>query len=302
MLWDTDLFNKAYIKKLFPKVKLISGVQLMPIKLDDNEENIQRIINLAGSTFYPMAISLLMPLFMYSIVIEKERKLIEIMKINGLKMFNYWMSNLIFNYTLYTITMIVFIIVGCIVLKLTIFIETHWLLLLLTFVSWGFCQVGLAFFFQAFINNARSATIVGYMLSLWTTLIAVSLNFSIYDLPQSYPLWLLCYPTFSLCRIFYYMTYKCGYDKCIDSLDNLSDEFVNCYYLLFISGFVYMILGMYFYEVIPQEYGVRKHPLFFLDYFIKSVSKKRNDNNYIDLKKSNKIDNKIEEDIPSKFK
>ena len=40
----------------------------MPIKLDDNEENIQRIINLAGSTFYPMAISLLMPLFMYSIV------------------------------------------------------------------------------------------------------------------------------------------------------------------------------------------------------------------------------------------
>ena len=101
------------------------------------------------------------------------------------------------------------------------------------------------------------------MLSLWTTLIAVSLNFSIYDLPQSYPLWLLCYPTFSLCRIFYYMTYKCGYDKCIDSLDNLSDEFVNCYYLLFISGFVYMILGMYFYEVIPQEYGLRKHPLFF---------------------------------------
>ena len=101
---------------------------------------------------------------------------------------------------------------------------------------------------------------------------------------------------------FSFLTYKCGYDKCIDSLDNLSDEFVNCYYLLFISGFVYMILGMYFYEVIPQEYGVRKHPLFFLDYFIKSVSKKRNDNNYIDLKKSNKIDNKIEEDIPSKFK
>ena len=248
-----------------------------------------------------MAISLLMPLFMYSIVIEKERKLIEIMKINGLKMFNYWMSNLIFNYTLYTITMIVFIIVGCIVLKLTIFIETHWLLLLLTFVSWGFCQVGLAFFFQAFINNARSATIVGYMLSLWTTLIAVSLNFSIYDLPEPYPFWLLCYPTFSLCRIFYYMTYKCGYDKCMDSLDNLSNEFVNCYYLLFISGFVYMILGMYFYEVIPQEYGVRKHPLFFLDGFFKSVSNKRNDNNYINLKKSNKIDNKIEEDIPSQI-
>ena len=297
MLWGTDLFNKAYIKKLFPKVKLISGVQLMPIKLDDNEENIQRIINLAGSTFYPMAISLLMPLFMYSIVIEKERKLIEIMKINGLKMINYWISNFIFNYSLYTITMIIFILVGALILKLTIFIKTHWLLLFLTFISWGFCQIGLAFFFQSFITNARSATIVGYMVSLWTTLIAVSLNFSIYDLPEPYPFWLLCYPTFSLCRIFYYMTYHCGYEKCIDSLYGLSQEFVDCFYLLFFTGFIYMILGIYFYEVIPQEYGVRKHPLFFLEGILKSFQKSNDKLNYIDLKDSKKIvNNKIEEE------
>lgn len=262
MLWATDLFNKAYINALYPNVTLVSGVQLMPIKLDDNEENIQRIINLAGSTFYPMAISLLMPLFMYAIVLEKENKLIEIMKINGLKMRYYWLSNLIFNYTLYSITIIIFVLVGSVGLKLTMFTSTHPFLLFLTFISWGICQVGLAFFFQAFISNARSATIIGYMVSLWTTIIAASLNFSIYDLPEKYPVWLLLYPTFALCRVFYYMTLRCGYEKCIDRLSDVNDEMVTCFVLLFVMGIVFLFLGIYLYEIIPQEYGVRKSPKF----------------------------------------
>ena len=262
MIWATDLFNKAYISKLYPNVTLISGVQLMPIKLDDNEDNIQRIINMAGSTFYPMAVSLLMPLFMYSIVLEKENKLIEIMKINGLKMRFYWMNNFIFNYIVYAITMIIFIIVGTIGLNLTLFTSTHPLLLILTFVSWGVCQVGLAFFYQAFLSNARSATIIGYMVSLWTTIIASSLNFSIYDLPEKFPIPLLMYPTFALCRVFYYMTLRCGFERCIDNLSDVNDEMIICFVLLFVMGFVFLFLGIYLYEIIPQEFGVRKSPRF----------------------------------------
>ena len=62
MMWGIGLFNKAYIKYLFPNVTVISGIQLMPIALDDNEENIQRILNVVGIIFYPMAVSLLMSL------------------------------------------------------------------------------------------------------------------------------------------------------------------------------------------------------------------------------------------------
>ena len=58
-----------------------------------------------------------------------------------------------------------------------------------------------------------------------------------------------------------------------------------------------MILGIYFYEVIPQEYGVRKHPLFFLEGILKSFQKSNDKLNYIDLKDSKKIvNNKIEEE------
>ena len=63
MMWGMGLFNRAYINKLYPKVTIISGLQLKPIRLDDNEENIQRVINLFGTIFYPMSLTLLMPLF-----------------------------------------------------------------------------------------------------------------------------------------------------------------------------------------------------------------------------------------------
>jgi len=73
VLWGVDLFDKAYFRKFFPDVFIVSGLQAMPFKSNDNEsEYIQRIINVTGSTFYPLAISLLMPLFMYTIVLEKE--------------------------------------------------------------------------------------------------------------------------------------------------------------------------------------------------------------------------------------
>jgi ABC-type multidrug transport system ATPase subunit len=263
MIWAADLFNRAYFKNFFEDVVIISGVQIMPYDVDSSSgDNIQRIINLAGSTFYPMAVSLLMPLFMYTIVLEKESKLIEIMKINGMKMRFYWLSNFSFNFLLYTVTMFIFNVVGGVALKLSLFTDTNLILLFLIYLGWGLCQVGMAFFFQAFLSNARSATIIGYIISLWTTLLAVSLNYTIFDLPKKIPIWLLTYPTFNICRIFYFLTVKCGYESCISSLSNLDEEMIKCIVMLFIMPFVYIFLGIYLYEVIPQQFGVRKHPLF----------------------------------------
>lgn len=162
-LWASDLFNKAYFKSFFDDVFVMSGVQLMPMNDNDNSENIQRIINIAGITIYPVAISLLMPLFMYTIVLEKESKLIEIMKINGMKMRNYWLSNFTFNFILYAITMIVFNLIGGVGLSLSLFTKTSPALLFFVYLGWGLCQIGMAFFFQAFLSNARSATSKYYL-------------------------------------------------------------------------------------------------------------------------------------------
>lgn len=134
ILWAVDLINKSYIRKFFDDVFIVSGVQIMPYKQDDSD-NIQRIINLAGSTFYPMAVSLLMPLFLYTIVLEKESKLIEIMKINGMKMRFYWLSNFAFNFLLYSATMLIFNLFGSWCLGLTLFTQTNILLMVFFFIS-----------------------------------------------------------------------------------------------------------------------------------------------------------------------
>jgi hypothetical protein len=157
MLWTVDLFNKAYFKHFFNNTEIITGVQMMPVEFDNND-NIQRLINLCGNIFYPMAVSLLMPLFMYTIVLEKESKLVEIMKINGMKMRYYWTSNFVFNFCLYAFTMLIFNLLGSIVFNLSLFTDTNPWLLLIIFTGWGLCQVCMAFFFQAFVTNARAST------------------------------------------------------------------------------------------------------------------------------------------------
>lgn len=133
-MWAADLVNKAYIRNFFPNEFTVGGVQLMPLTNND-DDYIQRIINVTGSTFYPLAISLLMPLFMYTIVLEKEAKLIEIMKINGMKMRYYWSSNFIFNFCLYAVTMLIYHLFGALVLGLTYFTKTNLLLMVIFYFN-----------------------------------------------------------------------------------------------------------------------------------------------------------------------
>lgn len=156
-LWVADLINRAYMKMFNPNLYVISGIQPMPFELDTSS-NVQRIINLAGSTFYPLAISLLMPLFMYTIVLEKESRLVEIMKINGLKMKYYWLSLFTYNFIIYSVTFIIFYIIGRFAFGFKLFTDTSGVILLIIFFGWGFCQIGLAYFFQSFLSNARTST------------------------------------------------------------------------------------------------------------------------------------------------
>ena len=70
-LWACDLLNRAHFRHFFKDDFIVSGIQIFPLTSLEGE-NIQRIINISGSTFYPLAISLLMPLFMYTIILEKD--------------------------------------------------------------------------------------------------------------------------------------------------------------------------------------------------------------------------------------
>ena len=46
---------------------------------------IDTIINLIAIILFPVSLSLLFPVFLYTVVLEKEEKLIQMMKMNGMK-------------------------------------------------------------------------------------------------------------------------------------------------------------------------------------------------------------------------
>jgi hypothetical protein len=74
--------------------------------------------------------------------------------------------------------------------------------------------------------------------------------------------WLLFYPAFPFNRIIHYLSTECAFYSCFGSFDSLNEEFITCLICLYTTPWIYLILGMYLYEVIPQKFGVRKSPLF----------------------------------------
>jgi len=132
-----DIMNQAYMKSLHPELNIQTGVQFMPFKPNFDME-INRIVNVIGLLVYPFGLCLLLPIMIYSIVIEKEKKLIETMKINGLKMYNYWLINFLFNLNIYFVTMSIYYAAGY-YLDLNFFVNTNPKIMLIVFVGWGLC-------------------------------------------------------------------------------------------------------------------------------------------------------------------
>lgn len=152
-----DLVNKAYLYEHNPKIVLVSGSQYMPFTLSE-ESFINKIMSILGATMYPIGLSVILPVFLYSLVLEKEEKLREMMKMNGMKMRNYWIINYIWNVSLYMVSTTIFICFGIFVLKLPFFTETNKPVLLSVVFGWGVSQVSLSFFYQNFLSKVRTAT------------------------------------------------------------------------------------------------------------------------------------------------
>ncbi len=59
---------------------------------------------------------------------------------------------------MYTITATIFMLFGYLILDLSFFTQTSGLLLVFILFGWGLCQVSFSFFFQTFIQKAKTAS------------------------------------------------------------------------------------------------------------------------------------------------
>lgn len=99
---------------------IINGIQFMPFTPQIDQE-LERLVNLLGLAIFPSCLCLSLPIFIYALVLEKETKLVETMKINGMKMYNYWIINFLFDLLIYMVTAGFYVVMGATVLGLTFF-------------------------------------------------------------------------------------------------------------------------------------------------------------------------------------
>ena len=80
------------MRTLFPNTTVISGIQFYPFTPNFNKE-LDRGVSILGVLVFPICMTMCLPVFLYYIVLEKETRLVETMKINGMRMRNYWIVN-----------------------------------------------------------------------------------------------------------------------------------------------------------------------------------------------------------------
>jgi uncharacterized membrane-anchored protein YitT (DUF2179 family) len=141
------------------------------------------LINTIATIVFPLALSLLLPVFLYLVVLEKEEKLIQMMRMNGMSITNYWFINFLYNFLISLLTNIVFYLFGYIFLDMSFFHSTSPLVLAIVFLGWILAQIGLSMFLQVFLSSSRAANIIGYLVAIWTNLVGATLSVAMFQFP-----------------------------------------------------------------------------------------------------------------------
>ena len=148
-----DLMNQAYMREIFNETTVVGGVSFFPF-LTDVENSVKRIISIICTLVLPICMSMGLPVFIYQIVLEKEMKLIENMKINGMNMSNYWLVNYLFDLAFYIATALLFLVFGMKIFNTQVFTETDTLILVVTLLGWGLAQISMAFLISVFLSKS----------------------------------------------------------------------------------------------------------------------------------------------------
>ncbi|KAN0026827.1 hypothetical protein ACTFIV_007818 [Dictyostelium citrinum] len=250
-----------------------SQISDLPFYFENSSFDITSIL---GGSFFPFALSFVLPLFMYSIVYEKQEKLRDLSLMMGLKMRNYWIMTFIFNFLTYTVIVVVISFI-CSVSKVSLFVQGSPFALFLLLLLWGLSMVSFAFFLSTFFKRTRAASIFGYFF----VMVMVNLNYTLSLFNSSVPVFYYWIPILAFSRGISTLCTLCGNGLC-PTLSNYTWDFElsRILFWLFIDTIVYLTLAVYLDKVLPREFGVPSHPLFFIKDFIELFSngkkKKRN--------------------------
>eukprot|EP00727_Mastigamoeba_balamuthi_P013914 m51a1_g9145 hypothetical protein (836) ;mRNA; f:87108-90307 len=267
MLWAEWRNFKGTVKHSFPLAVEASGwpvylalsVREMPVETETLPYDFGSYI---FAYLTPFALSFLVPVYVYTIVHEKQQRLREMMKMMGLRMRMYWAINFVYDCVLYLVVIVLYVAIG-LAFRLRVFTQTAGFIQFLLYAGWGLSQISFAFLLSTFFSKSRNATVGSYMVVIFSILISFIWNqaaWSVEDGKQSF--WLvLLYPPWAAYRAWSVVGINCGLLQCPSTL---SAELKTIVSVLWVSVPVMLVLALYLDQVLPSEWGVRRHPLFFL--------------------------------------
>lgn len=106
------------------------------------------------------------------------------MRMNGMSIFNYWTINFLYNFVISLVTNGIFFLFGYLYLDMSFFHHTSHLLIAIVLLGWILAQIGMSMFLQVFISASRAANIIGYLVSIWTSLIGSTLSVALFQFPN----------------------------------------------------------------------------------------------------------------------
>lgn len=141
---------RSYLQLQHPREIIMGSFMYMPFDGEDRAL-INRVINIVGAGLYPLALSLLIPVLLYALVLEKEEKLLLIMRMNGLSLLSYWLHFLMHSLALSLGTAAILYCTGRWLFAVPYFRDTEWQVLWSVFASWSVALTSLTAFAQMFV-------------------------------------------------------------------------------------------------------------------------------------------------------
>ncbi|TPX33896.1 hypothetical protein SmJEL517_g03315 [Synchytrium microbalum] len=228
-----------------------------------------------GRLLYPFGVSFLLPIFVITLVREKEERILMMMRMNGLKMWIYYFAHYLHFYSLHTISSLVFIIAGKIS-GTEFFSLTSWWALLVVFFVWGFAQVACAFLLSAFFNRSRIALVLTFLIVVCGVMVSIATyQIALDGPPPGYLLW----PPFA----FYWLLASMNEASMSPTRTTAytlgmirpGDPVFTCLMYLVVESVIFLALAAYLQLVLPSEFGVQKSWKFPYDDFCKWLKRRR---------------------------
>ncbi|KAJ3123095.1 hypothetical protein HK098_002218 [Nowakowskiella sp. JEL0407] len=244
----TNAFLRISNSSYYRTASITQGVRIMP-SLQNTQLSFS-ISSLIAKSVFPFGVSFLLPIFVITLVKEKEDRILMMMKMNGMKSVTYYISHYITFYILYTISMIVFLVTGF-ASRMDMFRKTG---------PEGHVQVCLAMFFSSLFSKSRTALAVDQI--YWT---------------EKVPLAIFIWPPLAFYRALSLINTASNSNSLLPYRFNKlvrGDEVADAMIFMLVSCFVLLLISTYANMVIPSEFGT-SHPWYFpFTYPIKFIKRK----------------------------